>query len=135
MLERRKKRVQSLQFWGGVCSKVFNANLLNFPFFFFKECNWSETIPWWWKCSGSEVCSNTCHVYISGGICCGWIWLCRNKVKRWCVCPCLHPCWQSRARKICVRGNCTWRGLFQQSITPGWGIYISDQLLVQLFII
>lgn len=33
MLERGKERLQSLQFGGSVCFKVFNVNLLNFPFF------------------------------------------------------------------------------------------------------
>ena len=37
MLERGKKRLQSLQFGGSVCFKVLNVNLLNFHFFFLKN--------------------------------------------------------------------------------------------------
>ena len=86
-----------------------------------EERHWPEAIPRWWKSGGSEVCSHPRHVNISCSVRGGRIWLRRGQVPRWRLSACLHPCWQSGTRKVCIRGKCA-QGDFTAAVA------ISDRL-------
>lgn len=70
------------------------------------ERHWPQAVSGRWKPGGGEVCSHPYNVDVPGGVCGGRIRLRRDQVPGWRLSARLHSGWQSRTRKVCIRGKC-----------------------------
>lgn len=89
------------------------------------ERHWPQAVPGRWEPGGGEVCSHPDNVDVPGGVCGGRVRLRRDQVPGWRLSARLHSGWQSRTRKVCIRGKCA----------PGdslAAVVTSDRLLMPL---